>query len=83
MLDLKRKNMNDAIDVRVACCVLNKKIILKHIEKMTLNDKLRLISENNESMKEQIKKLTDKYNCYISDIEDHDELSYITIKLKQ
>lgn len=72
--------MNDAIDIRLACCVLNKKILIKHIEKMTQHDELKLVSENNESMKEQIEKLTDKYNCHISGTEDHGDLSYITIK---
>ena len=72
--------MSDPIDIRLACCVLNKRILIKHIEKMTQHDKLRLISENNESMKEQIEKLSDKYNCHIIDTEDLGDISHITIK---
>jgi len=72
--------MDDPIDIRLACCVLNKKILIKHIGKMTQHDKLRLISENNESMKEQIKKLTDKYDCHVIETEDLGDLSHVTIK---
>jgi len=72
--------MSDTIDIRLACCVVNKKILVKHIEKMTQHDKLRLISENNESMKEQIKKLTERYGCHIFDTEDLGDISHITIQ---
>jgi TusA-related sulfurtransferase len=72
--------MSDPIDIRLACCVVNKKILIKNIEKMTQHDTLRLISENNESMKEQIERLTVKYNCHIIDTEDLGNISHITIK---
>ena len=72
--------MTEAIDIRLACCVVNKKILVKHIEKMTQHDQLRLISENNDSMKEQIEKLTERYNCHIYDTEDLGDISHITIK---
>ena len=78
----REKRMKDNVDVRLACCVLNKKLLLKHIEEMTLHDTLRVVSENNESMKEQMRKFTEKYSCHIVGTEDSDDISYITIKKK-
>jgi TusA-related sulfurtransferase len=71
--------MKDAIDVRLACCVVNRKVLIKHIDQMACHDELRLISEDNDSMKTQIRKLAEKYNCRIFNVDDRDDVSYITI----
>jgi hypothetical protein len=72
--------MSDPVDIRLACCVVDKKILIKHIEKMTQDSKVRLVSENNDSMKEQIGKLIERYNCHILDIEDLGSISHVIIK---
>jgi TusA-related sulfurtransferase len=72
--------MSETIDIRLACCVVNKKVLTKHIEKMTQHSKLKLISENNDSMKEQIEKLIEKYGCHIFATEDHGDISHVIIK---
>lgn len=68
------------IDVRLACCVLNTKLLLKELKELSSGEEIELIAENTESMKSAIRKFAEAESCKIIDVVDENSVALVTVQ---
>jgi TusA-related sulfurtransferase len=60
--------MSELLDVRLACCVLNRKLLRARLRQLSSKDTLEFISENTDVIKDQIRNIAEEENCEIIEI---------------
>jgi TusA-related sulfurtransferase len=71
--------MVDILDVRLSCCVLNRKILLRELKGLSKNDKLEFIAENTDVIKSQIMKIIKDESCQLIEMKDLNGSSHIIV----
>lgn len=72
--------MVDILDVRLSCCVLNRKVLLKEIKGLSKNDTLAFIAENTDVIKSQIMKIIRDEGCQLVEMKDLNGSSHIIVQ---
>lgn len=72
--------MVDIPDVRLSCCVLNKKMLLKEIKGLSKNNTRAFTAENTDVIKSQILKIIKDEGCQLVEMKDLNGSSHIIVK---
>lgn len=72
--------MGEILDVRAACCVLNKKCLTAALKQLSPGERLEFIAENTETFKNQVQRVLDAENCKIVEIKDYNGESNIIVE---
>ncbi len=67
------------LDVRLACCVLNRKLIRARLRQLSSKDTLEFIAENTDVIKDQIHDIVEEENCSIIEIEEENGSANIVV----
>lgn len=78
---LERKtDKSEPLDVQLACCLLNKKLLFRAIDGLPKGSRLDVSVDNVEIMKSLVKKIIAQKGCIITTVDDRDKISVLTIK---
>ncbi len=72
--------MKKVLDVRLGCCVLDKKKLIQGLKQLSFGESLEVIADNTKSMKELIQKLAEKENCRVIETVDENGETRLTIE---
>lgn len=76
----EKKSERGPMDVQLGCCLLNKRLLNKALDTLSIGGYLEIIAENSESMKAIVKKYVDAKGCVITGINDNNGTCLITIQ---
>ena len=62
--------MSELLDVRISCCVLNRKLLRARLRQLSSKDTLEFIAENTDVIKDQIRDIAAEENCSIIEIDE-------------
>ncbi len=74
------KKGKEPVDVQFGCCQLNKKLLLKALDALAPEEKLEILAENSDVVKEMVQKYAKDKGCTISDINDKNGTCIMTIR---
>ena len=72
--------MVEFLDVRLACCLLHKKLLVAALRPLSSGEKLEFIAENSETVKGQIQWVLKKENCKMVEINDEDGTTRVIVQ---
>lgn len=78
----KKSEKSGPLDVQLGCCLLNKKLLTNAINELSPSDSLEISADNIESMKTLIKKFIATKGCIITNVDNNNGTTIITIKKK-
>ena len=70
----------ELLDVRLACCVLNRKRLIGELKLLSTKERLEFIAENTDVIKNQIYKILEEENCKIVEVKDENGLTLMTVQ---
>lgn len=76
----KKAQGSGPLDVQLGCCLLNKKILTNAINELSPGDSLEISADNVDAMKSLIQKYVATRGCIITDINDENGTTILTIK---
>lgn len=68
------------MDVRLACCVLNRKRLISELKRLSPNERLEFIAENTDVIKAQIYEILKAENCKIVDVNDENGTTHMVVE---
>ena len=71
--------MSELLDVRLTCCVLNRKLLRARLRQLSSKDKLEFIAENTDVIKNQIRDIVTEENCTIIEIDEENGSANIVV----
>lgn len=72
--------MAELLDVRLACCVLNRKRLIAKLKLLSSNERLEFIAENTDVIKTQIYKILEEESCKIVEVKDGNGSTRMTVQ---
>lgn len=72
--------MGELLDVRLACCILDKKRLIAALKPLSPGEKLEFIAENSETVKDQIQRVLRAEDCEIIEINDENGTTRIIVQ---
>ena len=72
--------MAELLDVRLACCVLNRKRLITELRRLPSNESLKFIAENTDVIKTQIYDILDEEACRIVEMKDENGSTLMVVQ---
>ncbi len=68
------------VDIQFGCCLINKKLLIKTLDALPSGEYVLVIAENSDAVKSTVNKYVKDKGCTITEINDQNGTSIITIR---